>query len=169
MSSRLDEHVARHQSQVSHGLQQQQELQPAADLMLRFAERTGLALQRPQQRYLWTDAFAVSNFLTLARATADGGYLRLAFALIDRVHEVLGKHRSDDSRTGWLSGLAEEIGASHPTRGGLRIGKRLPERHAEEPFDAELEWDRDGQYFHYLTRWMHAFGSGGARHRTGAL
>jgi hypothetical protein len=22
--------------------------------------------------------------------------------------------------------------------------------------DRELEWDRDGQYFHYLTKWMHA-------------
>ena len=25
-----------------------------------------------------------------------------------------------------------------------------------EPFDERLEWDRDGQYFHYLTKWMHA-------------
>jgi hypothetical protein len=23
-------------------------------------------------------------------------------------------------------------------------------------YDEQLEWDRDGQYFHYLTRWMHA-------------
>src|SRR5216684_2205383 len=41
-------------------------------------------------------------------------------------------------------------------RGGLRIGKKLPERSAGEPFDEQLEWDRDGQYFHYLTKWMHA-------------
>src|SRR5262249_35733185 len=47
-------------------------------------------------------------------------------------------------------------GESHPTRGGLRIGKKLPERRADEPFDDRLEWDRDGQYFHYLTKWMHA-------------
>jgi hypothetical protein len=44
----------------------------------------------------------------------------------------------------------------HPTRGGLRIGKSLPERRADEPFDPQMEWDRDGQYLHYLTRWMHA-------------
>jgi hypothetical protein len=25
-----------------------------------------------------------------------------------------------------------------------------------DPFDEHLEWDRDGQYFHYLTKWMHA-------------
>jgi hypothetical protein len=40
--------------------------------------------------------------------------------------------------------------------GGLRIGKPLKERGANEPIDESLEWDRDGQYFHYLTKWMHA-------------
>ncbi len=57
---------------------------------------------------------------------------------------------------GWISGLAEREGEAHPTRGGLRIGKPLPERAPGEPFDERLEWDRDGQYFHYLTKWMHA-------------
>ena len=37
-----------------------------------------------------------------------------------------------------------------------RIGKPLPERGPDEPLDERLEWDRDGQYFHYLTKWMHA-------------
>jgi hypothetical protein len=73
------------------------------------------------------------------------------------VHHVLGRHRADDAlRRGWLSGLGEAEGELHPTRGGLRIGKRLPERPPDAPFDERLEWDRDGQYFHYLTRWMHA-------------
>ena len=76
--------------------------------------------------------------------------------LIDRVHQTLGRHRDDDPRTGWLSGLEEAAAEEHPTRGGLRIGKRLPERRPDEPFDERLEWDRDGQYFHYLTQWMHA-------------
>ena len=128
----------------------------AIELMLRFAERTGLTSERPQQRYLWTDAFAVCNFLGLARATGDDHYLELALALVDRVHDVLGKHRPDDLRVGWLSGLPEQVGALHPTCGGLRIGKSLHERRGDEPFDPEREWDRDGQYFHYLTRWMHA-------------
>ena len=44
----------------------------------------------------------------------------------------------------------------HPTQGGLRIGKPLGERRPDEPIDEQLEWNRDGQYFHYLTRWMHA-------------
>lgn len=26
----------------------------------------------------------------------------------------------------------------------------------EDSYDEVLEWDRDGQYFHYLTKWMHA-------------
>ncbi|HEX7670991.1 MAG TPA: hypothetical protein VF395_15455 [Polyangiaceae bacterium] len=82
-----------------------------------------------------------------------------ALLLVDQVHRVLGRHRADDSRTGWLNGLGETEGAGHPTSAGLRIGKNLPERRPGEPLDAELEWDRDGQYFHYLTKWMHALDS----------
>jgi hypothetical protein len=72
------------------------------------------------------------------------------------VHHVLGSYRDDDSRTGWISGLSEQEGETHPTRGGLRIGKPLPERGVSELFDEQLEWNRDGQYFHYLAKWMHA-------------
>ena len=128
----------------------------AIRLMMRFADRTGLISERPQQRYLWSDAFAVCNFLGIARTTAEERYTELALRLVDRAHHTLGKHRIDDRRTGWISGLGEKEGESHPTRGGLRIGKKLPERSAGEPFDEQLEWDRDGQYFHYLTKWMHA-------------
>jgi hypothetical protein len=80
----------------------------------------------------------------------------LALQLVDQVHDTLGRHRGDDSRTGWISGLDEEQGKKHPTRGGLRIGKQLQERGSTIPFDEGLEWDRDGQYYHYLTKWMHA-------------
>jgi hypothetical protein len=124
--------------------------------MLTFAERTGLTSQQTAQRYLWTDAFAVCNFLALSRTTGEDRFTRLALQLVDQVHRVLGRRRADDPRPGWLSGLGEEEGASHPTQGGLRIGKKLAERRPWEPFDERLEWDRDGQYFHYLTKWMHA-------------
>jgi hypothetical protein len=110
-------------------------------------------------RYLWTDAHAVCNWLGLYTERADPEALKLALELVEETHRVLGRHRPDDSRRGWLSGLGEELGARHPTLGGLRIGKRLPERAPGEPFDAQLEWDRDGQYFHYLTRWMSALES----------
>ena len=128
----------------------------AGKLMRDFAQRTGLDSDRPPRRYLWTDAFAVCNFLGLARATGEPQYKELALRLIGQVHHVLGRQRDDDPRSGWISGLDEEEGEKHPTRGGLRIGKKMPERGESEPFDERLEWERDGQYFHYLTRWMHA-------------
>lgn len=121
----------------------------AREIMLGFAERTGLTSDATPERYLWTDAFAVCNFLAL-------GEVDLAQRLIDQVHSVLGRHRSDDQRADWLSGLTDAEAAEHPTIGGLRIGKKLPERGPDEPFDERMEWDRDGQYFHHLTRWMHA-------------
>ncbi|MGZ4958695.1 MAG: hypothetical protein ACXV7J_05540, partial [Methylomonas sp.] len=130
--------------------------QEAIELMTGFAERTGLSSERPQQRYLWTDAFAVCNFLGLARATGDKRYTEMALRLVDRVHHTLGQHRSDHVRRGWISGLKSQNGEAHPTIGGLRIGKTLPERRPDQAFDERLEWDRDGQYFHYLSKWMHA-------------
>jgi hypothetical protein len=121
-----------------------------------FAVATGLIGTAPPRRYLWTDAFAVCNLLGMYRESGESRDLDLALRLVDQVHHILGRHRQDDPRQGWISGLAEEEGERHPTRGGLRIGKELPERAIDQPFDARLEWDRDGQYFHYLTQWIHA-------------
>ncbi|MFN2367171.1 MAG: hypothetical protein ABR523_12035, partial [Desulfurivibrionaceae bacterium] len=126
------------------------------EIMQRFAVETGLQGKGKPRRYLWTDAFAVCNYLELNRLTGEDKYTELALGLVDQVHRVLGRHRDDDSRTGWLSGLDEEEGGAHPARGGLRIGKPLRERRPGEPQDNRLEWDRDGQYFHYLTKWIHA-------------
>ena len=105
----------------------------AVELLLRFAERTGLTGSGAPRRYLWTDAFAVCSFLGLTRVTGDGRYEGLALRLVDRVHHTLGRHRLDDPRTGWISGLSTREGEAHPTRGGLRIGKALPERRPGEP------------------------------------
>ena len=103
----------------------------AARLMDEFAERTGLTSERRQQRYLWTDAFAVCNFLGLARSTGEHRHLELALQLVDQTHRTLGRHRNDDPRDGWISGLNAAEAEVHPTRGGLRIGKELPERGPE--------------------------------------
>jgi len=130
--------------------------QLAVRIVTEFADRTGVGSSRPAKRYLWTDAFAVCTFLGLWRATKNTYFLEQANLLIDLVHETLGKHRLDDPRRGWIGGLSEAEGQTHPTRGGLRIGKPLPERLRDEPLDPELEWEQDGQYFHYLTQWMHA-------------
>ena len=127
------------------------------DIMTEFAKLTGLfpAMTSPR-RYLWTDAFAVCNFLELYHQTKEEKYRLFALQLVDQVHTTLGRHRGDDGRTGWISGLPEEEGKMHPTQGGLRIGKELNERRSVDPFDERLEWNRDGQYFHYLTKWIHA-------------
>lgn len=131
-------------------------LQLAETLMREFAQATGVIGGAPQRRYLWTDAFAVCNYLGLARQLGNDEYLDLARTLVDQVHHTLGRHREDDARRGWISGLADADGEQHPTQGGLRIGKPLPERPQQEPVDSRLEWERDGQYFHYLAKWMHA-------------
>ena len=109
----------------------------ARQLMAGFAARG--------TRYLWTDAFAVCNYLDLGEPDA-------ARRLIADVHRTLAHHRGDDDRTGWLPGASD----AHPTAGGLRIGKPLRERAPGDAFDQQLEWERDGQYFHYLTKWIHA-------------
>jgi hypothetical protein len=131
--------------------------------MSEFAETTGL-LQAggAQRRYLWTDAFAVCNFVGFYRKTNDETFKKPALLLVDRVHRILGRHRADDGRKGWISGLDEREGELHPTVGGLRIGKEINERGRNDPINERLEWDRDGQYFHYLTKWMQALSRVGA-------
>lgn len=122
----------------------------ALDLMREFSDDTGLTSNKPQRRYLWTDGFAVCNFLGLYQSTNESNFKDMAINLVNQVHQTLGKHREDDERSGWLGSK------EHPTRNGLRIGKPLKERKPHEPYNPNLEWDRDGQYFHYLTKWMHA-------------
>ena len=133
------------------------ELELSKVLMDEFARRTGLdPVKETPTRYLWTDAFAVCVYLDLHRRTGEERYRDLALRLVGQVHAVLGKHRRDDQRRGWISGLSGEEGDRHPTMGGLRIGKMLPERHKHGPVDPMKEWEQDGQYYHYLTKWIHA-------------
>lgn len=134
-----------------------QQAPPHQNIMLAFAASTGLSdTSREPRRYLWTDAFAVCNYLELYRQTGKQTYLQLALALVDQVHQVLGQHRKDSAYNGWLCGLEAEEARQHPTLGGLRIGKELNERLPGETADESREWNQDGQYFHYLTKWMHA-------------
>lgn len=138
-------------------MKRQTNISNVQEIMSEFSDSTGLSnAEKLPRRYLWTDAFAVCNFLELHRQTEDESWQDLALRLVDQVHYTLGRHREDDPRTGWISGLAEEQGKKHPTKGGLRIGKPMTERKPDDPYDEHLEWDRDGQYYHYLTKWMHA-------------
>jgi hypothetical protein len=138
-------------------IEQETPISTVQEIMMEFANLTGLfpAGQKPIL-YLWTDAFAVCNFLALYQQMKNERYKELALHLVDQVHNILGRHREDDRRTGWISGLDEEEGRMHPTGGGLRIGKGMNERGPRDPYDERLEWDREGQYYHYLTKWMHA-------------
>lgn len=119
-------------------------------LMIEFARRTGLSPSAEITRRYLCDSFAVCNYLGLYGDTGDQRYRDLALNLVDQVHHRLGRRREDDPRIGWISGLGEQKGERHPTIGGLRIGKAMKERGAGEPYEEVLEWDRDGQYFHYL-------------------
>ena len=127
------------------------------EIMRDYARLTGLAPANVHpRRYLWTDAFAVCNYFELFGRTDDETYWDLGLSLVDQVHHTLGRHRDDDSRLGWISGLDSPEGERHPTAGGLRIGKQLRERRPQELPNERLEWEQDGQYYHYLTKWMHA-------------
>lgn len=67
-------------------------------------------------RYLWTDAFGILNFITLAKETSTPLYLSLAGRLVETVHAVLGSTRDGRQRLP----LSTE---TEPLKGGLRIGK----------------------------------------------
>lgn len=130
-----------------------------AEILMRdFAEDTGLTgnVKAKQNRYLWTDALAIQNFLALAEELQEKVYADLAKELITQVHYTLGKFSPEDSRNGWISGLSDEEGRKHPAIRGLRIGKKQLERNRTESFNSHKEWKRDGQYFHYHTRWIQA-------------
>ncbi len=138
-------------------MKQQANISIVKEIMTEFSDSTGLStVEKYPRRYLWTDAFAVCNFLELYQRTGDESWQNLALGLLDQVHYILGRHREDDPRTGWISGHTEEEGRKHPTSGGLRIGKKMNERKPDDPYDDHMEWDRDGQYYHYLIKWMNA-------------
>ncbi len=130
----------------------------ARKIMDEFLQSSGIAGidGNPHRRYLYTDAFAVQSCFALSHIFNSPEYGQHALDLIDRVQAFLGRFRPDDRREGWISGLSHDQGNLHPTARGLRIRKNLPEGEPGEPFDSRLEWERDGQYFHYLTRWFHA-------------
>ncbi len=89
-------------------------------IMAAFADFTGRSGERSPRRYLGTDAFAFCNYLELYRQTTNRAYLNLAQNLVAQIHQVLGRHRADDDRRGWISGLAEEEGRKHPIAGGAQ-------------------------------------------------
>ena len=106
-----------------------------------------------KSRYLWTDAFGVCNYITLYYETGNTQFLDQADALIKGVHDVLGRERNGKKRLG--NSTDDE-----PLKGGLRIGKEDPEGLVLFLMAWLIKMtgtrDGDGQYFHYLTKWMFA-------------
>lgn len=102
-----------------------------------------------QRRYLWTDAFAVLNYVSLAQRsqTEDGKqlYLKAAHTLADCVHETLGCPRSEKYPM-----ERDSSGLSPSGFVGLRIGK--VEARAKTDFGMRL----DGMYWHYVDKWLFA-------------
>jgi len=92
-----------------------------------------------KSRYLWTDAFGVCNYISMYYESGNKQYLDQADTLIQNVHDVLGKDRAGQKRLGNSTD-------AEPLKGGLRIGKIHEEDHP----------DGDGQYYHYLVKWMFA-------------
>lgn len=123
-----------------------------------FAKRSGLTETNGDtyRRYLWTDALALQSYLGLHQLTGEEKYVIYARKLINEVHGKLGRYHPEDEREGFISGLDQEEAWKHPTINGLRIGKRIKERKVDETFDEQLEWEKDGQYLHYLTKWTMA-------------
>ena len=99
-----------------------------------------------KSRYLWTDAFGVINYISLACETGKSHYLDQADTLINAVHNTLGHQRSTGGSGGTHPPRLGNATDDRPTLGGLRIGKKDPEGYS----------DGDGQYFHYLTKWAFA-------------
>ncbi len=97
------------------------------------------AFHEQSTRYLWTDAYGVLSLLSLYEETKDVHYRTLAETLVNDTHAELAHKRHLNE---WLDGASED----HPTMAGLRIGKE----------EDEGRPDGDGQYFHYLTKWVYA-------------
>lgn len=97
-----------------------------------------------QRRYLWTDAFGVLNFVTLARRANESGntqakevYLRAAKRLIDAVHVCLANPANKR-----FPMAKDEMGQYK----GMRIGKTM----TKIPTDNGMTYD--GMYWHYLDK-----------------
>lgn len=112
----------------------------------------------PQRRYLWTDAFGVLAFVSLADMfeTIDlkqaNAYREAAHKLIDVVHGTLGKPRSSKSTD------AMTVDSTMPSPTGY-IGVRIGKVESRQVTDYGMRYD--GQYFHYLDKWLLALARAG--------
>jgi hypothetical protein len=122
------------------------------------ADEAGLCADGHQRRYLWTDAFGVLAYVSLAEQLEQQHdqqqdaqkYRQAADKLIDTVHQCLGKPRSHKAEH------AMQVDPESPTGFvGLRIGKVQ----SRQVTDYGMQYD--GQYWHYVDKWLLALARAG--------
>jgi len=116
----------------------------------------GLCANGKQRRYLWTDAFGVLAYLSLADKCNDADTAnqcrQAAHTLIDVVHQCLGTPRSDRP----ADAMQVDTSTYSPTGFvGLRIGK------VDSMPVTDYGMRYDGQYWHYLDKWLLALSRAG--------
>merc|ERR1712137_891801 len=102
-----------------------------------------------QRRYLWTDAFGVLNYVTLAHRAKENGhqkkremYLQAAKKLVYTVTECLGTPSSEE--------YPMKLDKESKKYVGMRIGK------TETRIPSDPGMDFDGMYWHYIDKWLFA-------------
>ena len=114
------------------------------------AEEAGACADGNQRRYLWTDAFGVLAYVSIADFYENEGnhteaekYRQAANTLVDVVHKCLGTPRSRDKSDAMIPDASSPTGFV-----GLRIGKVS----SREETDPGMIYD--GMYFHYIDKWL---------------
>lgn len=108
-----------------------------------------------QRRYLWTDAWGVLNFVTLALRLHENNYLHAGARLIDAVHATLGQPRSPDLPMLRAEDAAKSLGGQVPPTTHDYVGLRIGKERAQRGFsDAGMSYD--GMYAHYIDKWIFA-------------
>jgi hypothetical protein len=111
-------------------------------------EEAGLCADGHQRRYLWTDAFGVMAYTSLADyyegSVQAQEYRTAADKLIDVVHQCLGRPRTNRPED-----AMQPFDPKSPTgHVGLRIGKAA----SRKVTDYGMKYD--GMYWHYIDKWL---------------
>jgi hypothetical protein len=123
------------------------------------SNEAGLCHDGYQRRYLWTDAFGVLAYTSIAEMyemnhdkEKANMYRHACDKLIRTVHECLGTPRSNTNK----DDVMKIDNTCSPTgHVGLRIGKI----HSRKITDYGMEYD--GQYWHYIDKWLLALARAG--------
>eukprot|EP00457_Paulinella_chromatophora_P003164 gb/GEZN01003170.1/.p1 GENE.gb/GEZN01003170.1/~~gb/GEZN01003170.1/.p1 ORF type:complete len:436 (+),score=45.81 gb/GEZN01003170.1/:28-1335(+) len=118
----------------------------------------GVSAQETQRRYLWTDAFAVLNYCTLAVRSQNREerelYVSAAKKLIHTTHRVLGNPPSAALPMSPWTGRGSQFQAHGSGSLSKNLGLRIGKERARKETDYGMELD--GMYFHYLDKWLFA-------------